>query len=104
MSSVATIDRLLVVADPWAILLVSGVKTWELRTTSSKIRGRVGIAEKGTGTVIGTVEFVNVHGPFSPTEIAAYEYLHRVPESLVDDYSGPKGLYAWEVNNGTRFE
>jgi hypothetical protein len=99
-----TLDRLLVVAQPWADLLVEGDKTWELRTTSTKVRGPVGIAAKGTGTVVGAVDLVDVHGPFSRTEIAPFEHLHRVPASSVSTYGGPKGLYAWEMANAVRFE
>ena len=79
MSTPSQLDRLLVVAEPWASLLVEAKENWELRTTSTKVRGLVGIAAKGTGTVIGAIELVDVHGPFSSLEIAAYEHLHRVP-------------------------
>ena len=58
------LDCLLVVAEPLVSLLVDGEKTWELRTTSTKIRGRIGIAAKGTGTVIGAVDLVDVHKRF----------------------------------------
>ena len=93
------LDRLLVVAEPWASMLVNREKTWELRTTSTKVRGPVGIAAKGTGTVIGAVELVDVHGPFTRPEIAPYEHRHRVPASSTSTYSGPKGLYGWEVES-----
>jgi hypothetical protein len=99
-----SLDRLLVVAEPWASLLVDGDKTWELRTTSTKVRGPIGIAAKGTGTIIGTVELVDVDGPFTSDEIAPYERLHRVPASSTSTYSGPKGLHAWEVTGAMRFE
>jgi hypothetical protein len=99
-----SLDRLLVVAEPWASLLVDGEKTWELRTTSTKVRGSVGIAAKGTGTIIGAVELVAVHGPFSRPEIAPYEHLHRVPASSTSTYGGPKGLYGWEMRDAVRFE
>ena len=64
------LDRLLVVAEPWASLLVDGEKTWELRTTSTKVPGPIGIAAKGTGTIIGAVERIDIHGPFTRPEIA----------------------------------
>ncbi len=104
MPSITSLDRLLVVAEPWASRLVDGDKTWELRTTSSNVRGPIGIAAKGTGTIIGAVTLVDVHGPFTRTEIAPYEHLHRVPASSTSTYSGPKGLYAWEMAGAVRFE
>jgi hypothetical protein len=98
------LDRLLVVAEPWASLLVDGDKTWELRSTSTSVRGPIGIVAKGTGTIIGAVELVDVHGPFTRTEIAPFERFHRVPASSTSSYSGPKGLYGWEVADAVRFE
>jgi hypothetical protein len=56
MPPTTSLDRLLVVAEPWASMLVNGDRTWELRTTSTKVRGPVGIAGKGTGTIIGKVD------------------------------------------------
>jgi len=41
MPPTTLLDRLLVVAEPWASLLVDGEKTWELRATSTKIRGPI---------------------------------------------------------------
>jgi hypothetical protein len=104
MSPTVRLDRLLVVAEPWASLLVDGDKTWELRTTSTKARGPIGIAAKGTGTIVGAVELVDVHGPYSRAEIAPYEDLHRVPASATSTYSGPRGLYGWEVTGAHRFD
>ena len=53
-------------------MFVNREKTWELRTTSTKIRGPIGIAAKGTGTVIGAVDLVNVHGPFTRPEMERF--------------------------------
>jgi hypothetical protein len=104
MSPTITLDRLLVVAELWASMLVDGDKTWELRTTSTKVRGPVGIAAKGTGTIIGKVDLVDVHGPFTPEEIGQYRQLHQVPDNDTATYSGPKGLYAWEMTGAARLD
>ncbi len=104
MATPLRLDRLLVVAEPWASLLVDGKKTWELRTTSTKIRGPIGIVAKGTGTIIGAVDLIGLHGPFTRSEIVPYEHFHRVPASSTSTYSGPKGLYAWEVTGAARFD
>jgi hypothetical protein len=104
MPPTTSLDRLLVVAELWASLLVDGEKTWELRTTSTKVRGPIGIAAKGTGAIIGAASLVDVDGPFSSEEIGEYEHLHRVPGHDTSTYSGPQGLYAWEVADAVRFE
>lgn len=98
------LSRLLVVAEPWASFLVDGVKTWELRTSGTAVRGPIGIAAKGTGTIIGAVDLVGAHGPLTPDELAPFEDRHRVDPGSVAAYSGPKGLYGWEMTNAQRFE
>ena len=46
----------LFVKAPFAGWIVDGVKIIEYRTRETYIRGRIGIIESGTGTVIGDVE------------------------------------------------
>lgn len=98
------LDRLLIVAEPWASLLVDGQKTWELRTRSTKVRGLIGIAAKGTGTIIGSVDLVGVHGPMTSEEMARFGAYHRVPSDSVAQYGGKRGIFAWEVAEGQRFD
>ena len=47
--------KCLFVKAPFAGWIVDGVKTIEFRTRETYIRGRIGIIESGTGTVIGDV-------------------------------------------------
>ena len=49
----------LFVKAPFADWIVDGVKLIEYRTRETLIRGRIGIIESGTGTVIGDVELVS---------------------------------------------
>ena len=45
--------RCLCVKPPYAHRIVEGVKIEEYRTQSTRIRGRIGIIESGSGTIIG---------------------------------------------------
>ena len=51
--------KCLFVRAPFAGWIVDGVKFTEFRTRPTSIRGRIGIIESGTGTVIGDVELCN---------------------------------------------
>ena len=51
--------KCLFVKPPFAGYIVDGIKLIEYRTRKTYIRGRVGIIESGTGTVIGDVEIVD---------------------------------------------
>lgn len=50
--------KCLFVRAPFAGWIVDGVKTVEYRTRPTNIRGRIGIVQSRSGTVIGTVEIV----------------------------------------------
>lgn len=50
--------KCLFVRSPFAGWIVDGVKTIEYRSKSSNIRGRIGIIQSMSGTVIGDVEIV----------------------------------------------
>jgi hypothetical protein len=47
------VTRGLVIDQPWVGLIADRKKTWEMRTRQTKVRGWIGLIEKGTGTVIG---------------------------------------------------
>jgi hypothetical protein len=51
---------------------------------------------------MGRVDLVGVHGPFTADKIGQYRHLHQVPASDTATYSGPKGLYAWEMTGEAR--
>ena len=51
--------KCLFVRPPFAGYIVDGIKLIEYRTRKTYLRGRIGIIESGTGTVIGDVEIVD---------------------------------------------
>lgn len=59
------ISHALVIREPWASLIITGSKIWEIRGHATKIRGTVGIIAGGTGTILGTADLVSVSGPLS---------------------------------------
>jgi predicted transcriptional regulator len=59
MDKLLRFDHILIVKKPYARLIVQGKKKWELRTTKTNIRGRIGIAESGTGEIIGEIDLVD---------------------------------------------
>jgi hypothetical protein len=70
----------LVVAEPWVGLILSGKKTWEMRTGPWKHRGLIGLIRKKSGLVVGVAELVENRPPV--TSLQAYaeaESFHRIP-------------------------
>lgn len=86
-----------IIRQPWCDLILSGLKTWELRGSRCKIRGTVGLVCQGEW--VGTVDIIDCQ------EVSLSSYLsnrdkHQVPEKQVLPY--PK-TFAWVLANPKRF-
>jgi len=46
-------DRALIIADPWIDKILNLEKPLEMRSTHTKIRGRIGLIRKGSGLIVG---------------------------------------------------
>ncbi len=97
-------ERILLVKEPWVSLLVDGVKTWEMRTSGTNVRGRVGLAASGTGTVIGAATLVASHGPLHPDEFVEHRDKHQADPNRLTEYAAGGSLFAWEFTDAERFE
>ncbi|CAB50603.1 ASCH domain-containing protein [Pyrococcus abyssi] len=92
----------LIIRQPYANWVVEGKKIWEIRKTPTKIRGRIVIISEKKA--IGSVELVDVLGPFTPEELANYEDKHLASYDFLKRYSNGKKLYAWVFKNPEKFE
>ena len=93
----------LIVREPYASYIVSGIKTWEIRRYRPRHRGRIGIVSKEG--LLGTVELVTVHGPFTVEELLHKEHWerHRADETFLRKYARGEPLYVWELRAPHRF-
>jgi len=73
----------LVIAEPWISLIVSGEKTWEMRSRNTLVRGRIALIRKGSKTVIGIADLVRTLPKLSVPELKASVSNHWVPESEI---------------------
>jgi hypothetical protein len=73
----------LVIDERWISLIISGEKTWEMRSRNPLVRGRIALIRKGSKTVIGTADPVLTLPKLSPSELIANVGNHRVPESEI---------------------
>jgi hypothetical protein len=96
------ISQGLVIADPWVDLILSGRKTWEIRGESVSKRGPFAILRKGSGTIAGTANLVDVRGPLSLDELRGTSNLHAVPvERFANGYRYNKP-HAWVLADAIR--
>ena len=70
----------LIIDEQWIGLILQGNKTWEMRTSTWKHRGHIGLIRKKSGHVVGVAELVDNRPPL--TNLAAYaeaENFHCIP-------------------------
>jgi hypothetical protein len=69
----------LIIAEPWVSHILAGTKTWEMRNKRASHRGPIALIQKGSSSVVGIANLVDVRGPLSESELAnSYEF-HMVP-------------------------
>lgn len=90
--------RGLVIADPWFSLILSGTKTWEMRSRATHFRGALAIIRKGSGVVTGVVDIVDCITGQAEAEYGASEAFHCVPRDRHKEYA-KKWPFAWVITN-----
>jgi hypothetical protein len=63
--------------------MMSGQKTWEMRSRDTLVRGRIALIRKGSKSIIGIADLVRTLPKLSPSELKAGVGNHRVPESAI---------------------
>ncbi|WP_295589778.1 ASCH domain-containing protein [uncultured Lamprocystis sp.] len=87
--------RALVIASPHIEHILSGQKTWEMRSKTCKIRGTIGLIRKGSGKVVGLVDITGVRGPLTRDELMEnLDKLHGTREQIYDP-AFAKWNFAW---------
>lgn len=94
----AKITRALIIDEPWIIRIINGEKDWEMRSTSSRIRGPVGLIRKGSLQVVGIADFHHVSGPYDNEKLVANTHHHTIPSVMFDE-PGYKWRFAWEFRD-----
>ena len=73
------LTRGLIIDEPWISLILSGKKTWEMRSTGTRKREPIGLIRKGTGQVVGIADLVDSLPALSREDYARNEAFHRIP-------------------------
>jgi hypothetical protein len=91
----------LVIASPYVDHILSGLKTWEMRTTHTRVRGPIAQIRKGSGSIVGIVKVVDSIGPFSLSELRRHRAKHRIPGALLRS-AASRWNYAWVLEDVRR--
>jgi hypothetical protein len=94
------ITRALIVKKEHLDKILDGDKTWEMRSSKTNIRGRIGLIESGSGLIVGEVTLTDC-GPALDVLTA----LMNMPSHQVSDIQLlKKWKYPWVLKDAKRYE
>ena len=98
-----SITKGLIIDRPHIGRILSGDKTWEMRTTRTQQRGRIALIQKSSGTVIGTADLVDCIGPLTREELLQNLSKHLAGVDLVVRGDIDKWKFAWVMRDPKLF-
>lgn len=96
------IEKALIIDEPWISKVMNGTKIWEMRNSSSKQRGWIGLIKKGSGHVVGVAKMVGSDGPLSDQKMIDNADKHHIPGSIFLTGQFSKHRHAWIMSNAVR--
>lgn len=93
----------LVIKKKWLDLILSGEKTWEIRGSKTKVRGRIALIESGSGMVVGEAHLVEVLGPLTTRAMLNSVTKHQVPAATIRRGLRYKTPHAWVMTKAKRY-
>ena len=98
------ITRGLIIRDEPIEKILNGLKTWEMRSTNTKIREKIALIKKGTKAIYGVAEIVESRGPLTRSEMNESISLHRITADRMDDPEVSKYKHAWVLEGVQRLK
>jgi hypothetical protein len=92
----------LVIREPWIGKILSGEKTWEMRSTAVRKRERIALIRKGAGIVVGTAWLIDSRPPLTRENYMDYCDKHAIPVSMLDEVITNKWLHPWVLADARR--
>ncbi len=93
----------LIIKKKWLDLILDGKKTWEIRGSRTKARGKFALIESGSGLVVGEAQLVDVVGPLTKDQLLKSISLHHVPADSIKQGLRYKSPYAWVMVKAKRY-
>jgi len=94
----------LIIDTPPIDNILSGRKTWEMRSTATKQRGPIALIRKGSGRVVGVAEIIDSIGPLSEADLLANHDKHLISEDRIKSGAVAKWKHAWVLRNARPLE
>jgi len=89
----------LIIKKEWLDKIFDSNKIWEMRSTQTKIRGKIQLIESKSGTIVGECEITGCHKLNNKEKTEAIDKHHVIDSSLLN-----KWCFAWHISNAIRYE
>jgi len=89
----------LVIKSPFIERILAGTKTWEMRSTLTKIRGPIALIKQGSGQIIGVANLVDTKGPLSQQDKLNAMDKHQISIERLQSGETDKWGNAWVMEN-----
>lgn len=91
--------KALVIRSPWIDLILSGKKTWEMRTKKTNIRGKIALIKAGSGLIYGTAELRESLPSLSFEEMRLTQNFHAIPDSELHSAFNRRWTVPWVLRD-----
>jgi len=94
----------LLIRSPHIDKILAGPKTWEMRGSATKKRGRIALIRSGSGTVVGVADLGDVVGP-----LTLKQYVANARKAGASKAEAAEGLpyrptFAWVLQKAVRLK
>jgi len=89
----------LIIKSPFIERILAGTKTWEIRSSSTTMRGPIALIKKGSGQVVGVANLVDTKGPLSQQEKLDSMDKHQISVERLESGETDKWNTAWVLEN-----
>jgi hypothetical protein len=90
--------RCLKIDDKWVNLILSGKKTWEIRTRNTNIRERIAIGNTKTKCCVGYATLVDSF-EMTVSEILQHNDKHQANDFIRQNANGSETLFVWVLKD-----
>jgi hypothetical protein len=101
-TAVSSVSRGIIIRASPLELILSGKKSWEMRTSHTNIRETIALIRKSSKAVFGVADIVDSRGPLTQAEMKNSLALHAIEVHRLDDPAVVKNRFAWILRNVRR--
>jgi hypothetical protein len=92
-------SRALVIREPFINLILTGQKTWEMRSRSTKIRGFIALIRGGSGLLVGTAHLMGSGKSLNADELRENSDRHCIPDERIEQVIARWWVVPWELTD-----